>query len=183
MAKRPKSATLFDANGTKFAAFVSHAAVCSHFNPGGAKWRSKHSARRFAPGDASGDGKVDGSDLALWQQNYDRVGMGGPPSVGAFPSGVTLSELTTYSLPVHEIMFKAAPSKSQATSQTIGREELPMTAAPSVLQEVSVESDEEAVVTQSPIAVTTRACGGKPNIQPQDDPVDVLSLAELDVQL
>ena len=59
-------------------------------------------------------------------------GMGGPPSVGAFPSGVTLSELTTYSLPVHEIMFKAAPSKSQATSQTIGREELPMTAAPSV---------------------------------------------------
>jgi hypothetical protein len=28
----------------------------------------------LAPGDANGDGKVDGADLALWQQNYDPVG-------------------------------------------------------------------------------------------------------------
>ena len=27
------------------------------------------------PGDADGDGKVDGSDLAIWQQNYDPVGV------------------------------------------------------------------------------------------------------------
>ena len=26
------------------------------------------------PGDANGDGKVDGSDLAIWQQNYDPLG-------------------------------------------------------------------------------------------------------------
>ena len=28
------------------------------------------------PGDANGNWKVDGSDLALWQQNYDPIGPG-----------------------------------------------------------------------------------------------------------
>jgi hypothetical protein len=28
------------------------------------------------PGDANGDGKVDGGDLAIWQQNYDPIGGG-----------------------------------------------------------------------------------------------------------
>jgi hypothetical protein len=27
------------------------------------------------PGDANGDGKVDGGDLAIWQQNYDPLGV------------------------------------------------------------------------------------------------------------
>jgi len=28
----------------------------------------------FSPGDADGDGKVDGADLAIWQQHYDPLG-------------------------------------------------------------------------------------------------------------
>ena len=30
----------------------------------------------LVPGDANGDGKVDGSDLALWQSHYDPLGTG-----------------------------------------------------------------------------------------------------------
>ena len=30
------------------------------------------------PGDANGDGKIDGADLAAWQQNYDPLGVNGP---------------------------------------------------------------------------------------------------------
>jgi hypothetical protein len=31
----------------------------------------------LTPGDANGDGKIDGADLALWQQNYDPLGSNG----------------------------------------------------------------------------------------------------------
>ena len=34
------------------------------------------------PGDANGDGKVDGTDLAIWQQNYDPLGDNGTFATG-----------------------------------------------------------------------------------------------------
>ena len=43
------------------------------------------------PGDATGEGKVDGADLALWQQNYDPLGAG----AGAVPEPTTLLLLGT----------------------------------------------------------------------------------------
>ena len=36
------------------------------------------------PGDCNGDGKVDGTDLALWQQHYDSLGLNGENNVWAW---------------------------------------------------------------------------------------------------
>ena len=39
-------------------------------------WETIQDANAPVPGDANGDGKVDGGDLAIWQQNYDPLGTG-----------------------------------------------------------------------------------------------------------
>jgi len=39
-------------------------------------WETILDAAGGIPGDANGDGKVDGTDLAIWQQNYDPLGGG-----------------------------------------------------------------------------------------------------------
>jgi Cys-rich repeat protein len=51
----------------------------------------------YKPGDANEDGKVDGADLALWQQNYDPNGS--PSVLGSAPSTVTVEAATTTDSP------------------------------------------------------------------------------------
>ena len=54
----------------------------------------------FAMCDFNEDGKIDGGDLAIWQQNYDPIGPGGMDGTASIPEPATLTLIALMIVPV-----------------------------------------------------------------------------------
>ncbi len=115
---------------------------------------------------------VDGADLALWQQNYDPIGSGDI----AVESIVESSPVGGLAL---EPISDEEPEAVSIAATQLGSAE---PVAPGVALGVSVIDDEVSAIEQAAIA-TTRPHGGKRLAVAQDEMVDVLALAQLDVPL
>ena len=122
-------------------------------------------------GDFNNEGKVDGSDLALWQQNYDPVGSGdiaaGSGDESAPVGGLALGPI--------------ADEASEAVIIAVSKADSTEAVTPSAALGVSAIRDDVEAVKQSAIA-TTRPHGGNRLAWSEDNLVDILTLPELDVQ-
>jgi hypothetical protein len=78
------------------------------------------------PGDANGDGKVDGGDLAIWQQHYNPLSGGGGPGAGDFnddgkTDGGDLALWQTNYDPLGIASIGSAGSVTEGVYKTAGR--------------------------------------------------------------